>query len=195
MVFLSCMVDPVLTRGQTEQNLSNRIHPPALTVDIELCVCVCVCEKRRVRWARVIWEGLPLPYNQLWHYDLHDPCRPHLQEQHSYANRPMASVCLRRSQPIKVHNTGRSTGSWRSFFAGSQVSQVLTRWKYRYVQDCCTHRRREREIVEIMGVKKQQKIKWAGRTGKHNKAAESENQEEKEKGETEIEVERNRETI
>lgn len=36
MVFLSCKVDPVLTRGQTEQNLSNRIHPPVLTLDIKM---------------------------------------------------------------------------------------------------------------------------------------------------------------
>lgn len=45
MVFLCRMVDPVLTRGQTEQNLSNRIHPPALTLDIEVGgeVRVCVC--------------------------------------------------------------------------------------------------------------------------------------------------------
>lgn len=44
MVFLCRMVDPVLTRGQTEQNLSNRIHPPALTLDIEVGGEVCVCE-------------------------------------------------------------------------------------------------------------------------------------------------------
>lgn len=47
MVFLCYIVDPALTRGQTEQNLSNRIHPPVLTLDIEVeggqeCVCVCV---------------------------------------------------------------------------------------------------------------------------------------------------------
>lgn len=46
MVFVCCVVDPVLTRSQTEQNLSNRIHPPVLTLDSG-CVCeaVCVCEE------------------------------------------------------------------------------------------------------------------------------------------------------
>lgn len=48
-VFLCCMVDPVLTRGQAEQDLSNRIHPPALTLDIEVGWVQ--------RWVRCLWRG------------------------------------------------------------------------------------------------------------------------------------------